>query len=83
MNMFSIEESRALDDKLIAQLTDEWQRASDVAKSVGCSLTMARDRLIRLAHTGRCQWTAHRFRDGANGTYVYRANEVGVRPGAN
>jgi hypothetical protein len=73
MTMFSVEESRAMDEKLLAQLTDEWQRASEVAKSVGCSLTMARDRLIRLALTDRCQWTVHRFREGVNGTYVYRA----------
>jgi hypothetical protein len=74
MNMFSIDESRALDDKLIAQLTDEWQRASEVAKSVGCSLTMARDRLMRLAEAGICQSTDIRFRNRANATHVYRAN---------
>ena len=71
--MFSIEESRAMDEKLLAQLTDEWQRASEVAKRVGCSLTLARDRLIRLAQTDQCQWTVHRSRNGSNGTYVYRA----------
>jgi hypothetical protein len=73
MTMFSIEESRKMDDRLLAQLTGEWSTAYEVAKRADCSETMARDRLMRLAETGRCQWTDHRFRNGSNGTHVYRA----------
>lgn len=81
MTTFSIEESRKRDDRLIAQLTNEWKRASEVAKSAGCSLTTARDRLMRLAEAGLCQWKDIRFRDGANGTHVYRVNGVEASPG--
>lgn len=81
MTTFSVEESRAINEKLLAQLTKEWQPARVIAKLAGCSLTMARDRMMRLAQTGCCQWTARRFREGANGTYVYRVNGAGAAPG--
>ena len=74
MTMFSIEESRAIDDRLLAELTGEWSTAHEVAKRAGCSPTMARDRLMRLAETGRCQWIDRRFHNGSIGTHVYRAN---------
>jgi hypothetical protein len=75
MPKFSIEESRAIDAKLLAALTGEWQRARDVGKRAGCcSVASARDRLTRLAEAGMCQCTDIRFRNRANATHVYRAN---------
>jgi hypothetical protein len=83
MSSFSIDESRAIDAALLAALTGEWQRARDVAKRANCcSFVSTRDRLARLAEAGLCQWTDIRFRDGANGTHVYRANGAGTAPGS-
>lgn len=73
--MFSIEDSRTIDAKMLAALTSEWQRASDIAKHANCcSVASARDRLTRLAEVGMCQCTDIRFRNRANATHVYRAN---------
>ena len=72
--MLSNVEFRKIDENLLVQLTDEWLPAREIAKRAGCSMSTARDRLIRLAEVGLCQRSVRKLDERAHATiYVYRA----------